>query len=37
MTDAIVQGVLLVTSSFVIVSNLVVNELLRWLRPGDDR
>lgn len=33
----VVQGVLLVTSCFVIVSNLVVNELLRWLRPGDDR
>ena len=33
----VVQGVLLVTSCFVIISNLVVNELLRWLRPGDDR
>ena len=33
----VVQGVLLVTSCFVIVSNLIVNELLRWLRPGDDR
>jgi peptide/nickel transport system permease protein len=33
----VVQGVLLVTSTFVIVSNLVVNELLHWLRPGDDR
>jgi peptide/nickel transport system permease protein len=33
----VVQGVLLVTSIFVIVCNLGVNELLRWLRPGDDR
>jgi peptide/nickel transport system permease protein len=33
----VVQGVLLVTSIFVIISNLAVNELLRWLRPGDDR
>ncbi|MFZ0384189.1 MAG: ABC transporter permease [Solirubrobacteraceae bacterium] len=33
----VVQGVLLVTSTLVIVSNLVVNEVLRWLRPGDDR
>jgi peptide/nickel transport system permease protein len=33
----VLQGVLLVTSVFIIVCNLVVNELLRWLRPGDDR
>ena len=33
----VVQGVLLVTSCFVIVCNLTVNELLRWLRPGDER
>jgi peptide/nickel transport system permease protein len=33
----VLQGVLLVTSIFIIVCNLVVNELLRWLRPGDDR
>jgi peptide/nickel transport system permease protein len=33
----VLQGVLLVTSIFIIVCNLIVNELLRWLRPGDDR
>jgi peptide/nickel transport system permease protein len=33
----VVQGVLLVTSTLVIVTNLTVNALLRWLRPGDAR
>jgi ABC-type dipeptide/oligopeptide/nickel transport system permease component len=33
----VVQGVLLVTSTLVIVSNLVVNAALGWLRPGVNR
>ena len=33
----VVQGVLLVTSTIVIVTNLVVNGTLRVLRPGDAR
>ena len=33
----VVQGVLLVTSTLVVVSNVVVNALLGWLRPAERR
>jgi peptide/nickel transport system permease protein len=33
----VVQGVLLVVATFVIVSNLLINAALVWLRPGEAR
>ena len=32
--DALIQGVLLVTIAVVLVSNITVDALLGWLRPG---
>jgi len=33
----VIQGVLLVTIAVVLVSNLIVDALLGWLRPGVKR